>query len=136
MTQRPTALRHVLSYGSYAEHLRIGKILRRETTGGIALMIAALVAIIWANSPWAESYTALRDMKLGIDALHLQLSVGHWAADGLLAIFFFLVGLELKQEFVAGDLRSPSRARCSRSGGGGRRGCACAHLRVLQLEFS
>lgn len=110
MTQRPTALRHVLSYGSYAEHLRIGKILRRETTGGIALMIAALVAIIWANSPWAESYTALRDMKLGIDALHLQLSVGHWAADGLLAIFFFLVGLELKQEFVAGDLRSPSRA--------------------------
>lgn len=100
----------VLSHGSYSEHLRIGTILRKETTGGIALMVAALIAIIWANSPWAESYFSLRDFEIGIEALNLKLSLGTWAADGLLAIFFFLVGLELKQEFVTGDLRSPKRA--------------------------
>ncbi|WP_247645213.1 Na+/H+ antiporter NhaA [Arcanobacterium buesumense] len=107
---QPSKLRTILSYGSYAEHVRIGGILRKETTGGIALMIAAVIAIVWANSPWSEAYLNLRDTTLSIDSLHLHLSVGHWAADGLLAIFFFLVGLELKQEFAIGDLRSPSRA--------------------------
>ncbi|WP_216382825.1 Na+/H+ antiporter NhaA [Arcanobacterium phocae] len=110
MSPHSSSKRTVLSYGSYDEHRRIGKILRKETTGGIALMIAALIAIIWANSPWASYYLQLRDTEIGIDALHLHLSVGHWAADGLLAVFFFLVGLELKQEFVIGDLRSPARA--------------------------
>lgn len=101
---------YVLSHGSYTEHVRIGSILRKETAGGIALMIAAVVAIIWANSPFAESYFALRDLRIGPASLHLDLTLGTWAADGLLAIFFFLVGLELKQEFVLGDLRDPKRA--------------------------
>ena len=68
------------------------------------------MAIIWANSPAADAYFALRDLTIGYEPWHLELSLGAWAADGLLAIFFFLVGLELKREFVAGDLRQFSKA--------------------------
>ncbi|WP_350269246.1 Na+/H+ antiporter NhaA [Brevibacterium sp. CBA3109] len=80
--------------------------LRKDTVGGGLLVLAALTALIWANSPLADSYFALRDVEVGIAAWHLQLSLGTWAADGLLAIFFFLVGVELKTEFTHGDLRS------------------------------
>ncbi|WP_285247084.1 Na+/H+ antiporter NhaA [Pseudarthrobacter sp. efr-133-R2A-89] len=100
----------VFSRGSYAEALRIGEILRKETVGGALLVIAAVIALIWANSPASESYFALRDFKVGYAPWHLELSLGAWAADGLLAIFFFLVGLELKREFVAGDLRQISKS--------------------------
>lgn len=102
----------LLSLGSWSESSRVSEILRKETVGGVILLIAAAAAIIWANSPWSDSYFALRDLKLGAEpfGLHLYISVGHWAADGLLAIFFFVVGLELKREFVAGDLRDPGRA--------------------------
>lgn len=92
-------------YGSHSEAHRIAGILRKETVGGMLLVGFAVIAIIWANSPWSETYFAIRDFEFGIESLHLKLSVGHWAADGLLAIFFFLVGLELKREFVAGSLR-------------------------------
>lgn len=95
---------------SYREHLRIGEILRKETVGGVLLLIATVAALIWANSPASESYFAIRDFSFGYEPWHLDLSVGAWAADGLLAIFFFLVGLELKTEFVAGDLRQISKA--------------------------
>lgn len=102
----------LLSRGSWPETRRVTEILRKETVGGIILLIAAATAIVWANSPWAESYFALRDLEVGGEpfGLHLSLSLGAWAADGLLAIFFFVVGLELKREFVAGDLRDPGRA--------------------------
>lgn len=100
----------VFGRGSYAESLRIGEILRKETVGGALLVVAAVVAIIWANSPASESYFALRDFKIGYEPWHLDLSLGAWAADGLLAIFFFLVGLELKREFVAGDLRQLNKS--------------------------
>ncbi|NUS36833.1 MAG: Na+/H+ antiporter NhaA [Pseudarthrobacter sp.] len=100
----------VFSRGSYAEALRIGEILRKETVGGTLLVAAAVAALIWANSPASDSYFALRDFKLGYGPWHLELSLGAWAADGLLAIFFFLVGLELKREFVAGDLRQISKS--------------------------
>lgn len=100
----------VFSRGSYAEALRIGEILRKETVGGALLVIAAVIALIWANSPASDSYFALRDFKAGYEPWHLELSLGAWAADGLLAIFFFLVGLELKREFVAGDLRQISKS--------------------------
>ena len=102
--------RTVLGRGSYAESLRIGEILRKETVGGALLVAAAVIALIWANSPASESYFALRDFKIGYEPWHLELSLGAWAADGLLAIFFFLVGLELKREFVAGDLRQLSKS--------------------------
>lgn len=74
------------------------------------LVAAAVVAIVWANSPAADSYFALRDFRIGYEPWHLELSLGAWAADGLLAVFFFLVGLELKREIVAGDLRRFSTA--------------------------
>jgi len=102
--------RPLIGHGSYAEALRIGEILRKETVGGALLVAAAAIALIWANSPAAESYFALRDFKVGYAPWHLDLSLGAWAADGLLAVFFFLVGLELKREFVAGDLRQPAKA--------------------------
>ncbi|WP_026818155.1 Na+/H+ antiporter NhaA [Arthrobacter castelli] len=95
---------------SSAESLRIGRILRKETVGGLLLVVAAVVAVVWANSPAADSYFALRDFTIGYEPWHLELSLGAWAADGLLAIFFFLVGLELKKEFVAGDLRDLKKA--------------------------
>ncbi|MGX4654256.1 Na+/H+ antiporter NhaA [Micromonospora sp. SCSIO 07396] len=95
---------------SWGETSRISAILRRETVGGALLLGGALVALVWSNSPWSGSYQALRDVTLGPAALHLDLSVATWAADGLLAVFFFVAGLELKREFVAGDLRDPRRA--------------------------
>ncbi|MDQ0689752.1 Na+/H+ antiporter NhaA [Arthrobacter sp. W4I7] len=100
----------IFGRGSYAEALRIGEILRKETVGGALLVVAAVVALVWANSPASDSYFALRDFKIGYGPWHLELSLGGWAADGLLAIFFFLVGLELKREFVAGDLRQLSKS--------------------------
>ena len=73
-------------------------------------MLATAAALIWANSPAAEGYFALRDLKIGYEPWHLRLSLGHWASDGLLAIFFFIAGLELKREFVSGELRKVSKA--------------------------
>ncbi|MCZ2848234.1 Na+/H+ antiporter NhaA [Modestobacter sp. VKM Ac-2978] len=100
----------LFSRGSYPEATRIAAILRKETIGGALLLVGTVIALVWANSPWAESYEALRDTRVGPESLHLDLTLGTWAADGLLAIFFFVVGLELKREFVAGDLRDPRRA--------------------------
>lgn len=91
--------------GTYAEASRIGALLRKEAVGGALLVGAAVIAMVWANSPAAASYFALRDFTVGYAPWHLDLSLGAWAADGLLAIFFFLVGLELKREVVVGDLR-------------------------------
>ncbi|MEU8663871.1 Na+/H+ antiporter NhaA [Actinoplanes philippinensis] len=99
-----------LSRGSWAEARRIADVLRKETIGGILLLIGAVVALIWANSPWSGQYHALTGYRIGPAALHLDLTLATWAADGLLAIFFFVAGLELKREFVAGDLRDPRRA--------------------------
>ena len=82
----------------------------RETTGGILLLGAALVAILFANSPWRDAYTTLSETRVGPAALHLDLTLAHWASDGLLAIFFFVVGLELKRELVTGSLRHPREA--------------------------
>src|SRR4051812_36781723 len=96
--------------GTWPEVSRIGDILRAETVGGILLVAAAILALVWANSPWRDAYTALSSLRLGPAAGHLDLTLAQWAADGLLAIFFFVAGLELKREFVAGDLRDPRRA--------------------------
>ncbi|MDT5003398.1 MAG: Na+:H+ antiporter, NhaA family [Mycobacterium sp.] len=102
--------RRLLTRGSWQEAKRLGEILRMETVGGVLLLIAAAAAIVWANSPWSGSYHAVSEFEFGPQSLHLRLSVAEWAADGLLAVFFFVVGLELKREFVAGDLRDPARA--------------------------
>lgn len=94
----------------YTEAARVSEILRKEAVGGALLVIAAVAAIVWANSPASDDYFALRDFRVGYEPWHLELSLGAWAADGLLAIFFFLVGLELKRELVVGDLRRFSTA--------------------------
>lgn len=84
--------------------------LRTETVGGMVLLAATAIALIAANSPAGGLYQAVRDFQLGPHALHLQLSVGEWAKDGLLAIFFFVAGLELKRELVVGELADRKRA--------------------------
>lgn len=106
----PSTRRPLFARGSWSEADRIAAVLRKETVGGILLLIAAVAALVWANSPLSDSYQSLMDYRIGPSALHLDLTISTWAADGLLAIFFFVVGLELKREFVAGDLRDPKRA--------------------------
>ncbi|HEY3406981.1 MAG TPA: Na+/H+ antiporter NhaA, partial [Propionicimonas sp.] len=109
MSDRPVPV--TLARGAYGEFVRIQQILRSESVGGILLLIAATAAMLAANLA-PDFYFGLRDTHLGGDilGLHLDLSIGHWAADGLLAVFFFLVGLELKREFITGDLRDPQTA--------------------------
>lgn len=84
--------------------------LRRDTTGGLFLLIAMLLALVLANSPWSEFYFGVRDAEVGPPLTGLQHTVAHWAADGLLALFFFLTGLELKTEFVDGELHNIRKA--------------------------
>ncbi len=83
--------------------------LRQDRTGGVVLMVATGVALGWANGAGA-GYEAFQRYQVGPSGLHLDLSLGQWAADGLLAIFFFVAGLELKRECVEGDLRHLPRA--------------------------
>lgn len=84
--------------------------LRDETVGGILLLVMAVIALVWANSGWGDSYATLVDYQIGPESLGLNLSLGTWAADGLLAVFFFIAGLELKHEFVLGTLSKPAQA--------------------------
>ena len=84
--------------------------LRQETVGGALLLGAAIAGILIANSTFADSYDDLKNFVIGPEALHLNLTLEEWAADGLLAIFFFVAGLELKRELVVGTLRDPSQA--------------------------
>ena len=102
-----------LSRGSYSNSRRVADILRAESVGGTVLLIATVLAVVLANTPASSFYFGLRDTVVGpvIPGFnHLQMSIGTWAADGLLVVFFFLTGLELKKEFVIGDLKSPSTA--------------------------
>jgi len=92
------------------ERSRLLAALRQETVGAALLLAAAVLALVWANSPWRESYHELADTVVGPSALHLDLTLQTWAADGLLAVFFFVAGLELKHELVLGTLSKPSKA--------------------------
>ncbi|MFJ5711317.1 Na+/H+ antiporter NhaA [Streptomyces sp. NPDC093105] len=94
----------------WPERQAIGEALRTETVGGLVLLAAAIVALVWANSPWSAAYESIRDFHFGIPALGLDLSVGHWTSDGLLAVFFLVAGIELKRELVLGELRTPATA--------------------------
>lgn len=87
-------------------------VLGAQTSGGVLLFIATVVAMVWANSPWAESYHHLwaQHIVVGNETWRLDLSLHHWINDGLMAMFFFVVGLELKREMVAGELSRPRDA--------------------------
>jgi len=81
----------------------------REVAGGILLLLATTAALIWANSTWADGYNSFwhAEIELVVGPWHLpHLSVGHFVNDALMALFFFVVGLEIKRELVTGDLRS------------------------------
>ncbi|WP_319541712.1 Na+/H+ antiporter NhaA [uncultured Pseudodesulfovibrio sp.] len=85
---------------------------KSKATGGILLIICAVVALLWANSPWADTYVALWNTKFTVGFGHATLSkpVILWVNDGLMALFFFVVGLEIKREFMVGELSSRSQA--------------------------
>ncbi|WP_406502653.1 Na+/H+ antiporter NhaA [Streptomyces sp. NBC_01602] len=109
MTQaRPRKV--ILGLLPWPERQAVAEALRTETVGGLVLLAAAVIALVWANSPWSEVYERIRDFHFGVPALGLDLSVGHWTADSLLALFFLVAGIELKREFVVGELRTPATA--------------------------
>lgn len=82
----------------------VADVLRKETVGGTVVLLAAVVAVIWANSPLGDLYQDIRHYQLG------PLDIEHWAADGALALFFYIAGLELKREFIVGSLSRPADA--------------------------
>ncbi|MEU8029111.1 Na+/H+ antiporter NhaA [Streptomyces sp. NPDC049099] len=103
--------RKALGRLSLPERALVADALRTETVGGVLLLLASVAALLWANIPALRaSYESVGHFHLGPGALGLDLSVAHWAADGLLAVFFFVAGIELKRELVAGDLRDPRAA--------------------------
>ncbi|MSQ61089.1 MAG: Na+/H+ antiporter NhaA [Dehalococcoidia bacterium] len=87
--------------------------IRTESFGGLLLLTAAIIAILWANSPWSSSYFDLWQAHVSLEAGPLTISedLGHWVNDGLMAIFFFVVALEIKREFLYGELAD--RRRCA-----------------------
>jgi len=86
--------------------------LGRSTTSGIVLFAAALVALVMANSPWADFYHDLwhHEFSIGYDDFLISNDLHHWINDGLMAVFFFVIGLELKREIMAGELSNPRDA--------------------------
>src|SRR5262249_21353566 len=92
--------------GSFQEFARTGAL------GGIVLLACTVAALAWANSPWSEGYFALwnTEVDLGPAGHPLRLSLRGWIDDGLMALFFLLVGLEMKREFLVGELASRRQA--------------------------
>lgn len=88
------------------------RFLRVESAGGIVLMFFTLLALVWANSPYGHLYHKLWESQLSLSLGHFTLSkpIHHWINDGLMAIFFFVVGLEIKREMIAGELSSLKQA--------------------------
>jgi NhaA family Na+:H+ antiporter len=89
------------------------KFIQQEKSGGIILGISVIIALLLANSPWSESYFDFLNQKFGFyfnGETYFNLSILHWINDGLMAIFFFVVGLELKREIVGGELSNPRKA--------------------------
>jgi len=82
----------------------VADVLRKETVGGTVVLLAAVVAVIWANTPFGDLYQDIRNYEIG------PLDIEHWAADGALALFFYIAGLELKREFMVGSLSKPADA--------------------------
>src|SRR6266852_1062792 len=100
----------VLSRLPAPERTEILAALRTETVGGVLLIAATVIALVWANSPWQHGYEHLAELTFGPSPLRLNLTLEQWAQDGLLAVFFYVAGIELKRELVVGELRDPAAA--------------------------
>jgi NhaA family Na+:H+ antiporter len=100
----PTPIERVLSPFS--------RFMRQEAAGGIVLIVCAAAAFAWANSSWAPAYHHLLEMEVGLrfGPWTTEYTLHHWINDGLMAVFFFLVGLEIKREVLVGELASPRHA--------------------------
>jgi NhaA family Na+:H+ antiporter len=85
---------------------------RSEVSGSIVLMACTIVALTWSNSPWSQSYTDFTHIKVGFSwgGASLDMSLQHWINDALMAIFFFVVGLEVKREILIGQLSTLRKA--------------------------
>ena len=108
-------MRQVLAEGSRLNRqvlLPAERFIYNETIGGTLLLVCAIVALVWANSPWSASYFALRDTPVAIQigTFALSLDLQHWINDGLMAIFIFVVALEIKRELIYGDLSEARKA--------------------------
>ncbi|MEZ4837648.1 Na+/H+ antiporter NhaA [Flavobacterium sp.] len=91
----------------------VNRFIGKSTTGGIVLFLSAVVALILANSPWKDAYHHIWEHKIsfGLDNnFILDKTLHHWINDGLMAVFFFVVGLELKREIIGGELSNPKKA--------------------------
>ncbi|WP_407566017.1 Na+/H+ antiporter NhaA [Streptomyces sp. 184] len=110
MADTPRSRSSFLGVLPWPERQAVARALRTETLGGLVLLVAALVALVWANSPLSHVYEEVRGFHFGVSGLGLDLSVQHWTADGLLAVFFLVAGIELKRELVVGELRTPATA--------------------------
>lgn len=110
---------------SVSERRPVEKIVRpfqdfagKASSGGILLLIATALALVWANSPLGASYGALWGTKLtvGLGGFSLSKDLTHWVTDGLMAVFFLVVGLEIKREILVGELSSARNAAASAAG--------------------
>ncbi len=96
---------------------RVGRPVREflavEAAGGVILIVATIAAMVWVNSPWSDSYHHLFETHINLEfgsLLQIELTLEEWINDALMALFFFVVGLEIKHELVAGELRDPRAA--------------------------
>ncbi len=106
-TNRPTWIGSDRPIARYVAQ-PVTRFLAVEASGGVLLLAATVVALVWANSPWSASYETLWHTTVTLDAgpIHLSEDLHHWVNDGLMALFFFVVGVEIKRELVTGQLRS------------------------------
>lgn len=112
---RPPMKRRVAATWPFRPTVRYGtqvaSALRTETIGGVVMLLAAVAALVWANTPWDGAYKSLQTFEISPHWLHLgHMDVQHWASSGLLAVFFFIAGLELREELTHGELRNPRDA--------------------------
>ena len=110
---RLTGSLHRRSRKPIAQIMRpVQRFMHEEASSGIVLLAAAVVALVWANSPWHHVYDELLETHviMGFGSWALDETIHHWIDDGLMAVFFFVVGLEIKRAIVVGELRSVGRA--------------------------
>lgn len=105
-------VRATSSYLTRQVHLPVQDFIHTEEISGIILLVAAIAAVAWSNSPWAESYFHFWEsvLTIGVGPFSVSEDLQHWVNDGLMAIFFFVVGMEVKRELVHGELSDLRRA--------------------------